>query len=364
MKLLTVGSLPPEWGGPSRGGVATFHAALLQGLAERGGIEIVGVVPPAPLSSAPPVPVFPRPEGIGAGEFYEGLLERLRPDVVLMNHVANTVGVTHARLAGAPPAIGVAHSWHNITFRAGEERRRARAVTDEALAGLTALVCPSLHCRREGERLELNFPSRTEVIHYPLQPLYLEDGIDVGAQKRRGVLYVGSLVERKNPAAVVESIAAGAAPEATLVGEGERKEALRALAAGLGLDDRVRISELAGGTHLTDLRDLFLSSSVLCLPSTSESFGIVFIEALACGTPVVGFGPAVSEIRNAVGVEVGVALKGNSPDEVAAAIDQVLRDEWNRDALRQAAVEAFGLQRVTGAYAGAIERAAALRSVL
>ena len=350
MKLLTVGSLPPEWGGPSRGGVATFHAALLEGLADHDEVELVGVLPPAPLSGSAPVPAFPRPEGAGLAEFYENLLDRLRPDVVLINHVAHTVGVAHARLSGAPPAIGVAHSWHNITFRTGEERRRARTVTEEALGGLAALVCPSRHCRREGERLGLPLPARTEVIHYPLQPLYMEEGIDVVAPKRRGVLYVGSLVGRKNPAAVIEAVAAGAAPEATLIGEGEEEESLRALVDRLDLRDRVRISALPGGAHLADLRDLYLRSSALCLPSASESFGIVFIEALACGTPVVGFGPTVMEIQDTVGIEIGVALEGGSPAEVVAAIEQVQGCEWNRPELRSVALEAFGLPKATAAY--------------
>jgi glycosyltransferase involved in cell wall biosynthesis len=353
VRLLSVGSLPPELGGAERGGVATFHAALLEGLTERPTeIEVVGVMAPDPLSGRAPFPVFARSALAQTAAFYEDLLERLEPDVVLLNHVANTVGVTHARLEAAPPAVGIAHSWHNITFRFGELRRDARAVTQEALGGLTALVTPSRHCRQEGERLDFAYPVPTRTIHYPLQPLYLEDGIDVeAAGERDGVLYVGSLIRRKNPAKLVEAAASLPRVPVTLVGKGKQEERLAAQIEELGLQHRVRLDDLAGPDHLQRLRDLFLRSGVVCLPSDSESFGIVFIEALACGTPVVGFGPTVREIREQMGIEIGVPLDEPSPEEIAVAIEDVMATSWDRAALRRAAVASFDLTRTTEIYA-------------
>jgi len=353
VRLLTVGSLPPEWGGPLRGGVATFHAALLEGILRRGGeVEPVGVLAPSAPHGATPLPIFARPNGTGTAEFYASLLERLQPDVVLLNHVAHTIGVTHARLAGAPPALGVAHSWHNITFRSGEERHRARAVTEEALAGLAALVCPSRHCAREGADLGLAYPAVAETIHYPLQPLYEEAELDAAAsgEERSGVLFVGSLVERKNPFALLEAAVALPGLELTLVGEGEAEDELRESIGRRGLPERVRLAQLPGREHLRRLRELFLRSQVLCLPSRSESFGIVFIEALACGTPVVGFGPTVREIGEAMGIEIGVPLDDPTPAAIAAAIEAAIAADWDRAALRRAAVASFGLDRATERY--------------
>ena len=350
MRLLSVGSLPPELGGAERGGVATFHATLLGALRGRPEeVELVGVVPPRPLDGNPPFPVFPRPEGLDARRFYESLLDRLEPDVVLMNHVAHTVGVAHARIAGAPPAVGVAHSWHSVTFRSGEARRRSRAVAEEALGGLAALVCPSTHCRREGERLRMPYPRRVETIHYPLAPLYLEE-VDVGGAERGGVLFVGSLVERKNPVALVEAAALLPGAEVVLVGEGEEEPRLREAIRRGGMEERVRLVRLPASEHARRLRDLYLRSRALCLPSHSESFGIVFAEALACGTPVVGFGPTVREIAAATGVGVGEPLDVPSPEAIAAALERVLAASWDRAALRRAATNAFDLDRAADRY--------------
>jgi len=357
VKLLTVGSLPPEWGGPRRGGVATFHAALLSGLLERDDVEPVGVLPPELLSCVLPLPVFERPEDIDRASFYEELLETLRPEVVLMNHVANTVGVTHARLSSRIPALGVIHSWHNVTDRSGEERRRATALTEEAIAGLSAVAVPSRYALDEGRELGFRYPQLAEAIHYPLPPLYMAEDVDPSTPERRGVVFLGSLVPRKSPAALVEAMSLLPGVSALLVGEGELEADLRALVDRLALGDRVRLAgALPGAHHLARVRDALLHARGLCLPSRSESFGIVFIEALACGTPIVGFGPTVREIQEATGVEVGVALEGDDPEEVAAAIDRVLSAEWDRDLLRRATLDAFSLPRVTGLYVDLLRR--------
>lgn len=358
MRLLTVGSLPPEWGGAARGGVATFHTTLLEGLMADGRVELLGVVASAPGGKTP-LPVFERPEDVPTARFYEGLLDRLRPDVVLMNHVAHTIGVTHAGLDDPPPAVGVVHSWHNVTFAEPGQAEERRQVTQRALDGLAAMVVGSRHCLAEGERIGMRYPSLSEAIHYPLQPLYAEPGIDPYAAERRGALFLGSLIPRKSPETLLGAAALLPGLEVTLAGEGELEPRLRQAIAREGLGDRVRvIGHAPPSQHLAQVREMLLGAEVMCLPSRSESFGLVFIEALACGTPVVGFGSTVREIRDAMGVEIGEPLDHGSAEELAAATERVLGSVWNRAELRRAATETFGPAAVADAYADLLARVA------
>jgi glycosyltransferase involved in cell wall biosynthesis len=352
VRLLTIGSLPPEWGGPARGGVATFHASLLEGLRGAGGdIEIAGVAPPAPLEAPAPVPVFERPAEVSIESFYSDLLERVAPDVVLMNHVANTIGVTHAGLASAPPAVGVVHSWHNVTLASPERAVRQREVTQAALGGLAAMAVGSQHCLVEGRSLGLRYPPVAEAIHYPLQSLYLQPVDDIDTRERDGVLFLGSLVPRKNPEALVEAAMSLPARNVTLAGEGELESALRESIGRRGLVGRVRIvGHFDIAEHLRGIRDLLCTSMVMCMPSSSESFGLAFIEALACGTPIVGFGPTVREIREAMGIEIGEPLDAPGPEAIAAAIERVETASWDRGELRRAAAATFHPDRVTRRY--------------
>jgi glycosyltransferase involved in cell wall biosynthesis len=357
--LLTVGSLPPEWGGPLRGGAATFHAALLTELGRRADVDVVGVLPPGPLDREIPVPAWIRPESVGRARFYEDLLERLQPDVVLMNHVAHTIGATHARLGSSVPAVGVIQSWHNVTFSSGEERRQALALTQEALGGLGAMVAVSHHTMAEGRQLDLEYPSMVETIHNPVPAFCMAQDVDVEGCQRGGVLFLGSLISRKEPDALID--AAGLLPtlEFLLVGQGQLEEHLRARIAALGVEGRVRLAEPpSGDDHLPWIRQRLLRAAVMCLPSRSEGLPLAFVEALACGTPIVGFAPAVREIREELGIEVGVPLDSGDPAGIAAAIEKASAATWDREELRRATLDHFGLDRVTDRYAGLFSRVA------
>jgi phosphatidylinositol alpha-1,6-mannosyltransferase len=73
--------------------------------------------------------------------------------------------------------------------------------------------------------------------------------------------------------------------ELLIGGTGRLEESLKELAAELGVRDRVRF---LGFVPDEDLPSLYSSVDLFVLPSEYEGFGIVFMEAMACGTPVVG----------------------------------------------------------------------------
>jgi glycosyltransferase involved in cell wall biosynthesis len=69
---------------------------------------------------------------------------------------------------------------------------------------------------------------------------------------------------------------------------------------------------------------LLQRSTVFCLPSEHESFGISWVEAMACGIPVVaGTGSCAEEVITA---EAGVFVDPNRPDQLATAIARLLDD--------------------------------------
>mgnify|MGYP000004542452 FL=1 len=95
---------------------------------------------------------------------------------------------------------------------------------------------------------------------------------------------VGALIPRKGQRFVIEALAE--LPEAILLiaGKGGDEPALRTLAKELGLAERVRfLGPVAHG----ELPILLNAADVLVLPSSSEGLANAWVEALACGTPVV-----------------------------------------------------------------------------
>ena len=74
-----------------------------------------------------------------------------------------------------------------------------------------------------------------------------------------------------------------------------------------------------------DVEDIIPSCDVLVLPSFSESFGLVLIEALACGKPVIGSN--VGGITEIITDDVGLLVNPTKVSSIARAIDQMINDD-------------------------------------
>ncbi len=124
----------------------------------------------------------------------------------------------------------------------------------------------------------------------------------------------------------------------TIIGEGPEEPRLRSAATRLGTEDQV---SFVGWAPPERVREALLGAELLCLPSLSEGFSMAFLEALACGTPIVGTGANLDEIGQRIGMACGAPVWEASVDEVAAAARSVNESSWDRTELRRRAVEAF-----------------------
>jgi D-inositol-3-phosphate glycosyltransferase len=175
----------------------------------------------------------------------------------------------------------------------------------------------------------------------------------LGYGGERLVLYVGRLQSFKGPDVAIRALAevVSRAPAAlsdvmlAVVGgpSGEpagREElaGLEALAERLGVGDRVRF--LPPQPH-EGLADFYSAAEMVLVPSRSESFGLVALEAQACGTPVLGAdaGGLRTVVRDGVS---GFLVDGRDPGSYADLIVAILTDHalaarLSRGAVRQAA---------------------------
>jgi D-inositol-3-phosphate glycosyltransferase len=117
----------------------------------------------------------------------------------------------------------------------------------------------------------------------------------------------------------------------------EHPESLAALTESLGLTDVVRF---VPPVEQSTLADWYSASTVVCVPSYNESFGLVAIEAQATGTPVVAaaVGGLTTAVRDGVS---GLLIEGHDPEDYARAIDSIvnvpgLREEMSLGALEHA----------------------------
>ncbi|MFI1539480.1 D-inositol-3-phosphate glycosyltransferase [Streptomyces anandii] len=117
-------------------------------------------------------------------------------------------------------------------------------------------------------------------------------------------------------------------------GSGLEPEGLQKLAARLGICDVVLFRPPVGQDRLADW---YRAASVLVMPSHSESFGLVAVEAQACGTPVVAAGVGGLPVAVRDGVS-GVLVPGHDPAEYARALRRFADDPARSARMSRAAV--------------------------
>lgn len=138
--------------------------------------------------------------------------------------------------------------------------------------------------------------------------------------------------------------------EIRIVGGGMERTRLHKLCHRLQLDDVVH---WAGDVNLERLAGEYRNADVFCLPSIQEGFGIVFLEAMAAGKPIVAFrSAAVPEV-----VKYGYLAEPASVEDLAAGIERLYSDAelraWLGEKGRQS-VERFAIDRVASMFLDAV----------
>jgi D-inositol-3-phosphate glycosyltransferase len=172
---------------------------------------------------------------------------------------------------------------------------------------------PSVGCRRAvaaAARRRLGLPTQGYVVAFVgrIQPLKAPDVLLAAAAALRGL-------DPALAAALTVVIAGGPS------GSGlDRPTALIDLAASLGISESVRFLPPLTGD---DLPALYRAADVVAVPSYNESFGLVALEAQACGTPVVAasVGGLVTAVRDGVS---GLLVDGHDPVDWAHALRSIL----------------------------------------
>lgn len=151
--------------------------------------------------------------------------------------------------------------------------------------------------------------------------------------KDRVILTTGNLVARKGHDMVIRALARvhTDVPDVTylIVGDGPYRGELESLASGLGVRDRVVFAGRAADAQLPDLYTLgdvfIMASRERREESDVEGFGLVYLEASACGKPIVG-GRAGGVPEAVVDGITGLLVDPFDPEDIAKALARVLTD--------------------------------------
>lgn len=197
-----------------------------------------------------------------------------------------------------------------------------------AAAGLAALLDADMaisYSAAVDQHLAINGVSRRAVV--PLFSTLPPATTTPSAGAERRVLFAGRVVAPKGVGVLIRA-ARDVDAEFVICGDGWRLEAMRARARRLGVQDRVRF---CGWLDAEQLRREIGDASVVALPSLwPEPFGLVGLEALAAGRPVVASatGGVGDWLQDGV---TGLAVKPGDHRALACALEQLLSEPARRE---------------------------------
>ena len=276
-----------------RGGIAQYNRDFLGAVAEAGIMSSITVLPrQAPDPPEVPKTIEQMPSRPGRFAYSVAALRTalLRPvDVVFCGHLFMApLAALITRLKGAKLVVQT----HGI-----EAWRRPSRSQRAALEAADLVLCVSRHTRAAVLSWAVIEPERVLVVSNTVRDVFTPgDGSTQRAalalEGRRVLLTVGRMDSHERYkgherviAAISDLVAKGHDICYLVVGEGDDRARLEALAIEGGVRDRVRF---LGAVDLERLREIYRMADLFVMPSTGEGFGVAFLEAMASGTPVLG----------------------------------------------------------------------------
>ena len=279
------------------GGMAQYNRDFLGALAEAGMMSSITVLPrqvrdlPEPPETIEQMPARPGRIAYSVAALRTALFRRI--DLVFCGHLfIAPLAALVTRLKGAKLIVQA----HGI-----EAWPRPSQAQRTALEAADLVLCVSRHTRAAVLSWAAIAPERVLVLPNTIGEVFTPGDSStlramLGLKGKHVLLTVGRMDSRERYkghdrviAAISDLAAKGHDICYLVVGEGDDRGRLEALARDTGVSERVRF---LGVVEVRRLVELYRMADLFVMPSTGEGFGIAFLEAMACGTPAIGLGVA------------------------------------------------------------------------
>lgn len=273
------------------------------------------------------------------------------------------------------PLVMTFHTFARVKAQGGDPEPVSRENAESSIIGCTDAICVS--CTEEERQFRSlcgTPPGTIEIVAPGVEHAFFAPGEKRGARHALRLpidvpvmLFVGRIQPLKGLDVAVETLARLADRRTRLVvvggasgNEGETEVVrIRSLIESLGVANRVDF--VAPQAHHM-LSTYYRAADVVIVPSRSESFGLVALEAAACGVPVVasGVGGLITIVDDGV---TGHLVADRSPDVFASHVDRILANPIDAAAMGARAAEkarrytwSFAAARLRRAYADVTSR--------
>jgi rhamnosyl/mannosyltransferase len=369
MRVLIVNKLYYPW----IGGVESAARQLAEGLARKDGIEVEVLVCAKPknqrksyhLNEVLVHEAKSRWVALGMPISFDffGLYKNLSKSasVVVLNHPSPLGFLAYLMFSGSKP---LAVWYHADITRQKISKYLFLPFINLVLkkAGIVLVSHPSIY---ENSPVLGKFWAKCRVVAYGIDPKNYQQTNDIASQsnaikaqnRQPLVLSVGRLVYYKGFEYLIKAFK-GLDAGLVIIGSGYLKESLTELIKQMNLHDKVRIID-----HVENLLPYYFAADIFVLPSVSpaEAFGLVQLEAMACGKPVINTSlpTAVPDVSRHN--ETGLTVPPRDSIALSSAVGKLLQDKDLRQRMGEVA-----LHRVAEQYseAGMVDKIFSLLTAL
>jgi len=375
-RVLHIGCIPPEIGGPSPGGVATHVWELAKESQKRGyavyivgnglnsvekdGIKIfslqrnklikgIQACTNLPMLNNHNVHFFDfldyktNLSALFWAGYLRNILKGVKPDVIHIHDLFHKSVLGLEFIGNRIPLVITGHG-----FWQGLKDDASIAMAKFALDYADHVICVS---QFEKEQFKHYFPShekKLRVIHNPISPdkiPFLESEeirSNLGLAYKKVIFFSGVIepVKRKGLDILLKAIANDGYLRQNIklvvITNRETLDYAQKFAKQERIDALILVSQ-----PWDRIVQFYNAADVFVMPSRSEGFSMVYEESLLAGTPIVGFYRNLNELEDLLGVYIGEKFNSESEDEgdLARKIRTVLETDFDRQLLRKTVIE-------------------------
>ena len=372
MKIMQVGPIPVEHGGKTFGGVASHLWDLSINLA-RSGNEVAIIADNFRAAKAFPemkayIQVYGISRKFALKKAYKGILkpnklfkalrylsgkmhpnviaanivihmaafEYFKPDVIHVHHLTYRLPFSYIASDGKVPIISTVHSLTAIKDESIDKRAKIVSLIKKNTKKCKNIIFVSEKVKAEFAGYFQNTMSNVYVVTNPVSIEKYKRVEKSVAQKKLGIktnvpilLFVGSIDRNKGVYELVNAIKMinedGRKVLLLMVGDGEEFKNLQEYIKRVSLSDTIT---MVGRREFQEILTYYSAADLFVLPSHSEGFSLVYIEAMACGLPVVGIKNVADEsIPNE---SVGLLAQNTEPEILKNTIINALNKSWDK----------------------------------
>ncbi|WP_439832683.1 glycosyltransferase family 4 protein [Aeromonas caviae] len=365
MKIIQIGPVTPEFGGTFVGGIATHLTQLVENISRNGfeikilsttkknitrqGVTVIGMASPIlrlkfivnrPLA-------FIESMVIRGGKYS---LVRSLYEYYIKSNYSHEESIIHIHSLHCDFADNILDDYNVIfTDHGFWQKKFDREIIRERVKKAKKIISVSKYAKA---RLINEFPEaeeKVEVIYNPITPVEKRDSNWKDSEQEKNIIFFNGYSEslkRKGLDLLIDKSVRKLKDERFEVvvdDEGRDYIAQQGKFNNLIVNDKLPFDKII---------DIYKRTKLMVLPSRSESFGIVYIEAASFGIPVIGFKPVIEEFNEFLGIDIGLTFDPEKETslELLKKIEEALSISWNHEKIKSVVERKFSWNEISKAF--------------